>query len=174
MNEISFVKLSTVTPDQVRKWAMKEIGIKAKIKIFNYLRDLGDNYPEFDKWYFEKVISEVEENDGKRDIIIALNNSPNSMDISIVGIAILKRTENEKKICTIRIHEDFRNQGFGQRLFEECFEYLNTRRPIISISEDRLDMFENIITKYNFILKQKLSSYYRDGLTEYVFNGELQ
>ncbi|OMD62440.1 GNAT family N-acetyltransferase [Paenibacillus odorifer] len=169
----TFYKVSEIEPEVLRYFMINEVGERAKDKLYNYLRDLTESYPDFENWFYNVVIPEVELKDGKREIIIVLSEIEGHSQVLLSGLAILKKTKNEKKICTFRIHEDFRNQGIGSELFEKCFEFLETRKPIITISHFRKKMFDNHISNYNFIETQVLKDYYKQDSIEYVYNGFL-
>ncbi|MEK4430184.1 GNAT family N-acetyltransferase [Paenibacillus sp. FSL M7-0802] len=169
----TFYKVSEIEPEVLRHFMINEVGERAKDKLYNYLRDLTESYPDFENWFYNVVIPEVELKDGKREIIIVLSEIEGHPQALLSGLAILKKTKREKKICTIRIHEDFRNQGIGSELFEKCFEFLKTRKPIITISHFRKEMFDNHISNYNFIETQVLKDYYKQDSIEYVYNGFL-
>lgn len=125
--------------------------------------DLGYNYPNFDKW-FEKVSQCVINDDSERQIIIAIN-----LEGKIMGIMILK-DEEEKKISTLVVSKRYRKMGIGGRLIEKGFKVLGTIKPVITISEERLDDFQAIIKKYNFELSEEVEGLYKEGVTEYIFN----
>lgn len=169
----SFFRVSQIEPEILRYFMINEVGEKAKEKLYNYLRDLAESYPKFDEWFFNTVIPELEMKNGEREIIIVISELEGSKRAVLTGIAILKKQQFEKKICTFRIHEDYRNQGIGTLLFEECFEYLGTRKPIITISQDRKAMFDNHIKGFEFEEMQVLKDYYKNGTDEYVYNGYL-
>ena len=167
------MRISEVTPKIIQSYMLGEIGAKASDYIYNNLIDLEKIYPNFDKWFHDKVVRNIENKKNKnREIIFSITGG-NKNKYEISGIAILKNDQNEKKICTFRVHENYRNMGIGTKLFEESFDYLGTNTPIITISEKNLDQFEYHIDKYNFLLVQELNGYYSNGVTEYVFNGEL-
>ncbi|PWV97375.1 acetyltransferase (GNAT) family protein [Paenibacillus cellulosilyticus] len=166
-----FINLSEIEPEVLRRYMLNEVGEKAKDKLYNYLKDLSESYPQFENWFYSVVIPEVERKKGEREIIIVFSQSAHK--VVLTGIAILKRRAQEKKICTFRVHEDFRNLGIGTELFEKCFEFLGTRKPIITISQNRKDMFESHIRAYNFVETQMLEGYYTQNTIEYVYNGFL-
>ena len=85
----------------------------------------------------------------------------------IVGLTILKKTEEERKICTFLINEDYRKKGYSKKLMEDAFLYLGTDKPIITIPEKRIKEFQKIIDAYNFIQTSTINDYYSE---EYVFN----
>lgn len=171
----SFYNVSEIEPEVLRSFIINEVGDKAQDKLYNYLRDLTDSYPQFKHWFYNIVIPGIELKNGEREIIIVLSEIENEgiTRTILTGIAILKRTDKEKKICTFRVHEKYRNQGIGTVLFEKCFEYLGTKKPIISISIDRKEMFDSHIESFNFNETQILKDYYKQGSVEYVYNGYL-
>ncbi|BFT76144.1 GNAT family N-acetyltransferase [Paenibacillus sp. P36] len=169
-----YLRVSEIEPELLRSYIINEVGEKAKDKLYNYLRDLTESYPQFEGWFFNVVIPDIELKNGKREIIIALSEVEDFPGSVLTGIAILKNTDEEKKICTFRIHENFRSQGIGTELFEECFKYLGTKKPIITISSDRKEMFEHHIKFYNFAETQVLEDYYKKNSIEYVYNGHLE
>ena len=70
----------------------------ALLRLFkNILSDLEFEYPFFLKWLY-KVFEEIQISENR--IILIDCNSSNSFDIR--GIAILKNTFEERKICTLR------------------------------------------------------------------------
>ncbi|WP_145413876.1 GNAT family N-acetyltransferase [Paenibacillus xylanexedens] len=169
-----FLKISEIEPSELRKFIISEIGEKSKDKLYNYLKDLSESYPQFEEWFYNIVIPEVEEKTGEREILLVVSEIEGNPQAILSGIAILKKSKEEKKICTFRVHQDFENKGIGTELFERCFEYLGTRKPIISISEDRIEMFKYHIEKYKFEKTQEISGIYKPNLIEYVFNGYLK
>ncbi|MGG3510224.1 GNAT family N-acetyltransferase [Paenibacillus lautus] len=169
-----FLKISEIEPSELRKFIISEIGEKSKDKLYNYLKDLSESYPQFEEWFYNVVIPEVEEKNGEREILVVLSVIEGNPQAILSGIAILKKTKDEKKICTFRVHEDFKNKGIGTELFERCFEYLGTKKPIISISEDRIEMFKYHIEKYKFEKTQEICGIYKPDSIEYVFNGYLK
>lgn len=170
----TFHLISEIEPFEIRKLLLYTVHDKAKDCVYNFFRDLSGSYPFFDEWFINSVIPEVEKRDGRREIIFAI--TENSLDglIIISGIAILKKTQSERKICTLGVHADYRNIGIGSELFEKSFKFLGTRKPVISFSEDRIIMFMNHIKKYHFERTQILNDYYQNGIAEYVYNGFLE
>lgn len=168
-----FTKVTEIQPEIVRNYMVNKLEGKFMDTLYNNLKELVSSYPNFEDWFDNTVRPEIDRKDGKREIIVAFSEVEGKKDLELTGIAILKKTSMEKKICAIRIHEDYRNQGIGSGLFEYCFKYLDTRKPIMSICEDKLPIFEKHINKYRFELKQTLDDYYVKGKKEYVFNGTL-
>ena len=75
--------------------------------------------------------------------------------------------------CSIRVNERYRNSGIGTELFKACFKFLETDKPVITISEKNIPIFKKHIDKYKFEQKQILDDYYIKGSKEYVYNGTL-
>lgn len=169
----NYLKVTEIEPEALRNYIVADVEEKSMDILYNDLKDLASSYPNFEKWFDTIVRPEVELKDGKREIIIALSEMPQKPKSILTGIAILKKTDKQKKICTFRIHDTYRNQGIGTKLFEKCFEYLGTRKPVISISDEKINSFKKHIDKYDFELVEILDGYYVSGRKEYVYNGKL-
>lgn len=133
--------------------------------IYSVLLESQECYPEIFKWYFKRFVPSLVS--GKRHIIRYHIGS------DVAGIVLLKKEENEKKICTFRVKSKYRSNGIGKRLFGKCMEILNTERPMITVSAEKLCYFKNIFKYYDLKLEQVLEGYYRENSSEYVFNGYL-
>lgn len=157
------------TPKLIAK-QMKEI--TQKIIIGKILDGLEKNYPNILEWYNNKVLPGLET--GEREIILACRVSKfkvdNKISLEILGYVILKKTLTEKKICTFRVEEKYQCIGIGKKLMEASFDFLETRKPMITISEDNVKSFENLLKKYNFKLVEKIENLYVKGKTEYIYN----
>lgn len=147
---------------QIKLIDAQEINEYLSLEIYSKLFDLNKEYPNFDKWFFNKTVK----NKNRKIILYLVNN-----DIS--GISILKNEVNEKKICTLRVFSKYQNLGIGSVLIEKSFEELNTETPIISVSESKLNMFTKLFKKYNFKLANVHENYYINKKNEFVFNGVL-
>lgn len=94
-------------------------------------------------------------------------------DKDLKGVSIIKNTQEEKKICTLRVMEKYQNRGIGLRLFEKSFETLQTRFPLLSVSEEKYPDFKKIFDYYGFKLTSIKENYYRIGKKEFFFNENL-
>lgn len=134
---------------------------KLKDTILDVFKTMEIKYPNFDDW-FGKIFVEVLMEDVRREIVLAMDGN------KIAGILILKDTDGEKKICNIVVLPEYRKQGVATELFELAFEYLGTRKPMISMSQDLVPSFAALIRKYKFKLtnidytynKNKIEFYY--------------
>ena len=92
-------------------------------QIYVFLKWLNLEYPGFNTWY-DNLFTENKELKSGREIIIC------EKEYSIAGIAILKSTEEEQKICTLRVAKRYQRQGIGKRLMELSFEWLQNDKPL--------------------------------------------
>jgi hypothetical protein len=132
-------------------------------RIYSELGQLEALYPSFHAWYWDKVVPDTMS--GNRKIFISLTQE------KISGIVIAKRTQSERKLCTIWTPRSFRHSGVATRILRNAIDWLGSERPLISIPEDRISEFRPLVTRWNFSCTQVLRSYYRPGMIEFVFNG---
>lgn len=133
--------------------------------IFSKLSDLVNEYPGFENWYYQKVIPQVV--DGSRIIIIA------EYEGYLSGIAILKRTLFEKKICTLRVMPKYQRLGIGRELLGASCNFLGDDKPLITVSSGRLSQFNRLFKSFGFCLTDVKEGYYKADSAEYVYNGYL-
>lgn len=131
--------------------------------VFGRLAQLSHFYPKFNHWYREKVIPGL--TSGEREIILKFS------DQRLAGIAILKISESERKLCCLRVLDEFHGSGVGVHLFRDSFDRLGTSKPLLSVASEQAEKFERIFTFFGF---QKVAEYpgmYRKNNTETSFNG---
>jgi ribosomal protein S18 acetylase RimI-like enzyme len=133
--------------------------------IYLTISDLEQDYPEFKKWYYQKVLSGILE--GKRDILCEV------ADGYIAGVVILKRDGNENKICTLRVMNQFQHRGIGKSLLLRSFDILNTALPLITVSGHRYDQFKKIFAYFGFKGYSELEGFYKKHSKEIIFNRAL-
>ncbi|MBR3210036.1 MAG: GNAT family N-acetyltransferase [Bacilli bacterium] len=122
----------------------------------------GDNslqYPGYDHWFYRKNIPRVLNGTGE---IIFYADGP-----VIAGFVSLKK-DDELKICTIMVREEYRRMGLGTRLFIDSCEALGTSTPMWTVSEERLKEFKHIIEKFGWKITKIIYDY---NSPEYVING---
>lgn len=148
---------------------LKEI-LKEEFKTRTSKQHIKNLYPNFDEW-FEKVLKEIEEDNTKREILFFGNVDSNGLQIE--GIAILKNTEEEKKICYLYIsfYEDVEN------IFEKIYNYLGIETPLITVEKEIFEnKYENYLVtskkerKLKFNLTSIVPDKYVKGKTELIFN----
>jgi len=129
------------------------------------LTEFQKDYPNIDKWFLCKVYRGIFS--GQRTILLKKRNN------QILGLSILKHTDEERKLCTLFVDKNFHGKGLGTELMEESLEILKCGHPIFTVSANRISEFQSLIKKFNFSLYKLYPDYYRKGLTEYAFNGGL-
>lgn len=124
------------------------------------------DYPKHFNWYWTKEIPRVF--DGTGEIIIC------TVDGKVAGVAFLKKDNIESKICTFLVVEGYRGKHIATKMLEQAYKYLGTTKPLITIADYKLPMFEHIIQKYGWELTQTMSKgYYNSTSRELVYNGKL-
>lgn len=88
-------------------------------------------------------------------------------------MACLKKNEKEKKICTLYVSDQFRGQHLGTRMIEASMNFLETTKPLITLADYKLPMFQPIIDKYGWELTEIVEGLYNDRAKELCFNGTL-
>lgn len=134
-------------------------------KIYDLTYGLNSSYPDYKKWFFEKLIKNI--GNEKREIIFITDKNND-----VIAMSALKNENNEKKICTLYIKEDFRSRGFGSKLIELSFKFLETTKPLITFSEEKFPMFNKFIKKYNWELYERNDNY-GNTYSELCYNGFL-
>ena len=123
-------------------------------------------YPEYKTWFLTTQTPGIY--DGTRNIIIA------HIKDRIVGFVSLKKTAEEKKICTFYVEKKFRKNKIGTILVEKAIEYLGTEKPLITIPLNKLNEFTRIGEKYNWEISDIKENLYRLNNPEVIVNGELE
>lgn len=135
-------------------------------KVYFFVSQLKEEYPHFDEWFnnlFENPLFLKKD----REIICCRYQN------DIVGIAILKKTEEERKICTLRVDEKFQRLSIGKSLMELSFEWLENEKPLITVHKTKQHEFEKLFRYFDFRLEDRKWCYYRMFSTELSYNGEL-
>ena len=147
--------------------------VEKAVEICNALYGLTDficdDYPKHKSWFFQKHLpATLTENSG-RDIIFAYDKNK-----YLYGTAFIKKDADEKKICTLFVSPDARGLGVGTALVEKSMEILATTKPMITLADYKLKMFEGLIKKYQWEQTQVVSGLYNDHAKELVYNGILE
>lgn len=118
-----------------------------------------EQYQNYYRWFYSKSVPRVL--DGSGEMLFYLDG------LIVAGLAILKNTPDEKKICTLMIAEEYRKKGYGSKIVEDAFEILGTDKPLITIPERRLDEFSQIILENGWVEEERTDDYLS---TEVIFN----
>lgn len=129
------------------------------------LKQLSQFYPNFNEWFELKVVPGL--SDGSRQLILKeINNE-------LAAVAVLKRTETERKLCSLRVMPAYQGTGTGLRMFQEAFQLLETERPLLSVAEEQLPRFERVFDFFGFEQASRYDQLYRPRRAEFSFNGLL-
>ena len=131
--------------------------------LFDNIYMLKDEYPNFENWYFDKVVPDVLR--GERHIITA------EIENRHAGVLILKPSEN--KICTLRIAPPFQHMGLGETLFKLSIQMLETKRPFITVSNLHYNEFLPLFCRHFFLVTELHFDKYVKGRFEIALNGHL-
>lgn len=132
-------------------------------KVRHFLYDLNCDYPFFEEWLENVfVMTDTEE----RTIITC--ESDNGVDI--YGVCIIKNTEQEKKICTLRVASDMQRCGIGTHLVSMAITLLGDDYPLITVPQKHMDPYRKFLSFFNFKVSDKVKSIYNDDTYEYYFN----
>ncbi len=131
--------------------------------VYSLLYELEEEYPNFNDWYFQKVVPQVIS--GDRDILLSTYKN------KISGISIIKDSY-EKKICTIRVIDPFKKKGFGKSLLIESMKKLNTEKPLITVSDTKYKEFIRIFNYFGYKKTNELVNFYKENNTEFIFNAK--
>lgn len=118
------------------------------------LNDLRNYYSNFNDWFDKKVLS------GNRFVFVAYDKE------NFAGCLILKKDENEKKICTLFVREENRFDHIGGDFLQIAYDTLQTEKLAISISDEVKEEFFNS-RNFNFVCEKEKQSAYKENVTEY-------
>ncbi|WP_082504838.1 MULTISPECIES: hypothetical protein [unclassified Methylophilus] len=130
------------------------------------LLDMSNYYPNFTDWFDQTVIPGLES--GERTIILLKD-----MNKPIAGLGIVKDTLEEKKLCCLRVRDQYNGSGLGVRLFKHSFAELGTDMPLLSVSSEKLPEFKRVFDYFGFEFGEEYTGIYRPKKKEMSFNGEL-
>jgi hypothetical protein len=130
------------------------------------VRFLRGSYPEFDEWLRGKVIPGIVA--GERTVILEMRNG------GVAGLLIVKHTDAEKKLCTLRVRPEYESKGLGIRLFETAFDILGTERPLLSVSEPSMPKFSRLFAHFGFSQEAVYGGLYVPHVDELSYNGYLE
>ena len=143
-------------------------------RTFFNIQKIDEKYPDFENW-LEKVYKEIDEDNSKREILLLTDFTSTSLQMEIEGIVILKNTEEEKKICYLFLTYPY---SYREEMYDGIFEYLGTKKPIISMEKSFFkEKYLGFLKPYfpeneklNFKLTSIVPDKYVKGKTELIFN----
>ena len=154
-----FISHSTIASDPERM-------IRFGRAILDDMAFLRESYPGFDEWLLGKVIPGIYA--GERTAVVELRDS------AVAGLLIVKHSETEKKLCTLRVRPEFESRGLGVRLFETAFDLLGTDHPLLSVSAPSIPKFSRLFAHFAFSKEAVYGGRYLPHVDEFSFNGYLE
>ena len=171
------IRYSDINPESLKK-VFKSLSLEyledtsiiyGKSQVEFFLRDLRESaYPNINIWY-KKIIAEINNYPKNREMFICLSNEKNLLSIS--GLMILKKTDDEKKICTLRVKENYQRKGIGSELIQKAFDFLETEKPLITVPGKSEKVFSKIFNKYGFEKADEIRDLYLKNTKEHIYNG---
>ena len=134
--------------------------------VYDVLRDLEKEYPSFERWYYSKVVPGLAKHE--REVYVYM------VDQVIAAVMILKNSATEKKICTLRVRNEYQKCGIGSELIRLAQNCLKTDYPVITVSKDKEIEFKRLFEKFGFNRYKDYDSYYRVGKIEVSYNGPIE
>ena len=132
-------------------------------KIRHFLYDLNCDYPFFEEW-LEHVFTMTHTEE--RAIITCQSDD----ELDMYGVCIIKKTKEEKKICTLRVTTERQRQGIGTYLVSKAIDLLGDKFPLITVPQKHIDPFKRFLNFFQFKIASKVKSVYNEGTYEYYFN----
>lgn len=136
-------------------------------QIYEFTNFISENYPNYKKWYYHEHIPRIFTSQG--EILFVRQEDQNK----IIAMCCLKRDKDEKKICTLYVKEEYRNNHIGAKLLEKSLEFLGTTKPLITFPDCKLHMFQPFIDKYGWELTEIIPKQHDNNIKELCFNGKL-
>ncbi|MGL4511316.1 GNAT family N-acetyltransferase [Cetobacterium sp.] len=165
---VVIIESSLITPTSLREISLKWTKDLLDKEIYEDLMILNNDYPDILSWYEDKIINKILENTNEREVFLAFYGS------DLAGIMILKKDSLEKKICTIRIREQFRGKKIGTEFFNRAISWLGEKYPLITVSETNKESFDGIMKKFGFEIVDIKEDLYMKGKKEYIYNGRVK
>lgn len=123
-------------------------------------------YPDFRSWFFGKVAPGLETSE--RFIVVA------DIKGALAGVAICKRSVNERKLCTLWVQREMRERGVAGALARRAFNWLETDQPLFTVPEEKTPEFGQLVRSWNFSAPVIYQDLYRTEKAEYVYNGPIR
>lgn len=128
-------------------------------------KSINNTYPGHNDWLYKKFFPGLK--DGSRKIVVAYNDLNNPM-----GVALLKDTPEEKKVCCLFVREDCRKMGIADNLIKKSCAVLKTNKPLITIADKNIYQLQRLLDKYHFTFSYKKKGAYKENDTENYFNNK--
>jgi predicted transcriptional regulator/GNAT superfamily N-acetyltransferase len=134
-------------------------------RIKDFLLESHSIYPSIGEWWKTRVEPGLKS--GERLCEAIIKNG------EIAALSIVKYSGKSSKLCTLRVRENYRSLGFGQRLLRRTFENLlayKCKDVHYTISEEILSHCGEFFTPYGFYLATWNKDRYVKGKDELIFS----
>lgn len=131
-------------------------------EVWQFIEPLSNEYPEIRQWFNDKVQPGVL--CGTRKLFTV------ERDDRLVAVAIAKREDGERKLCSVRVAPEMYGKGLGVRLIEEAMGWLDERYPLLTVSEEKIGAFARIFDYFGYRQTRATVGLYRPGRTEFTYN----
>ncbi|SES97473.1 GNAT family N-acetyltransferase [Thorsellia anophelis] len=131
-------------------------------KVVDFLIPVSHLYPNFHAWLYFTFVRQM--NNDSRKVLVVLDGN------NVIAATLLKITEEEEKICTFFVDQNFRGQGIGTELMEKSLELFSDKVHISVCSQRLNELNDFLVQKHLFCLDRDVSGYYRPDSVEYFFS----
>lgn len=112
--------------------------------IFKLTQSIEGIYPNYRDWYYNTFLEDLKR--GNRSYAIATHHT------IVSGCCLMKHTSDEKKICTLFVHPEYRRQGVGTDLIHAAFNELGNH-PFLTVSMEKISSFSPFLAHFGFQMK---------------------
>lgn len=132
------------------------------LQIKHFLNEVQCLYPNFNTWLKHKFYQPSYED--QRKIIMAHNG------VSLLGVALLKKSPYENKICTLYTSPFHQGQGIGSQLVDLSLQYFDSPDVLITVAQEKRAELAPILKSKGFICTSANKGMYRSDNIELFFN----
>lgn len=161
-----------IISNEIAKLSLSEISCASDFKqseAMSLLASVSHLYPNFYAWLTFRFIRGL--GCGERKAIIAHDGN------HVLGVALLKLTEEEKKICTLFVSEKARcacsDMKVGTNLMKRSLELLNSGDVLITVCSERHQELAPLLHNFSFKKVNEINNLYRDGSREFFYQLKL-
>lgn len=131
------------------------------LQISHFLSDISALYPNFNNWLQYKFYQPSYEN--QRKIIIAHNGT------ALLGVALLKKSYDENKICTLYTSPFYQGRGIGSQLVDLSLQYFDSSDVLITVAQEKRIELAPILKSKGFVCTASIKGMYRPETMEHFF-----
>ena len=131
-------------------------------EILSVTQPVSEIYPEYNQWFRNVFLPGLK--CGQRMCIVARDENK-----KLAGCALVKKTPEEQKICTLYIRPEFRRQGTGRTLMRETMQELDCL-PLMTVSQKQIPQFTKLLKEFGFRLSSVRKRSEKTNELEFYFN----